>query len=77
MQLSAANLLIAAQQAAKAFPAPRPEGSAFSAALAKEAAPFEPLPFKDAPASERQAPAPSAPVPTASARLGSQVDIRV
>jgi len=77
MQLSAANLLIAAQQAAKASPAPRPDGSAFSAALAKEATPFEPLPFKTTSATEQPAAAPSAPAPTAAARLGSQVDIRV
>ena len=77
MQLSAANLLIAAQQAAKASAAPRPDGSAFSAALAKEATPFEPLPFKDAPASKPQAPARSEPIQTASAPIGSQVDIRV
>jgi len=75
MQLSAANLLIAAQQAAKASAAPRPDAGAFSAALAKEATPFEPLPFKDAPATGQPAAAPSAPV--AAARIGSQVDIRV
>ena len=74
MQLSAANLLIAAQQAAKAALVPRPDAGAFSAALAKEATPFEPLPFKTAPAAEQPA---SAPAPAAAARIGSQVDIRV
>ena len=77
MQLSAANLLIAAQQAAKASPAPRPDGSAFAAALAKEATPFEPLPFKTAPAAEQPSQPSSAPAPTAAAPKGSQVDIRV
>ena len=75
MQISAANLLIASQQAAKA--APRSDG-VFAAAMAKEKPGFEPLAFKQL---ETQAqPAPQAkPLASlaASAPMGSQIDIRV
>ena len=72
MQISAANLLIASQQGAKA--APRGDG-AFATALAKEKAGFEPLAFKQV-AAPRLAPA-TPPAPAASAPMGSQIDIRV
>ena len=69
MQISAANLLIASQQGAKA--APRSDG-AFAAALTKEKLGFEPLAFKRA-AAPQLAPA----APPASAPMGSRIDIRV
>ena len=67
MQISAANLLVASQQGAKAAPA----------TLAKDKPGFEPLTFKQAeaqPASQAAKPAASQ---SAMAPLGSQVDIRV
>ncbi len=75
MQISAANLLVASQQGAKA--APRSNG-AFATELAKEKPGFEPLAFKQAepptqPATQAKPPA----LPMASAPLGSQIDIRV
>jgi len=73
MQISAANLLIAAQQGAKA--APRSDG-AFAAAMAKEKPGFEPLSFKQVETPPRLAPA-TPPAPLASAPVGSQIDIRV
>jgi hypothetical protein len=75
MQISAANLLIASQQGAKA--APRSDG-AFAAAMAKEKPGFEPLAFKQVETAAQPAPQakPSAP-PTASAPMGSRIDIRV
>ena len=73
MQLSAANLLIAAQQFAK--PAPQaPSGSAtFAAAMAGEDG-FAPLDFKQAasPALARPAAA-QAPAP----QIGATLDIRI
>ncbi|HEY0282020.1 MAG TPA: hypothetical protein VGC27_05300 [Rhizomicrobium sp.] len=72
MQISAANLLIASQQGAKA--APRPDG-AFAAALVKEKPGFEPLNFKQAAAPKLAAAAP--PSPQGVAPLGSKIDIRV
>ncbi|MGA7711257.1 MAG: hypothetical protein WCA81_05105 [Rhizomicrobium sp.] len=78
MQISAANILIASQQAAKAAP-PRPEAGVFAAALANEKkTAFEPLSFKQA----AQPPAQAAPASTPSMSatftpLGLQVDIRV
>ena len=76
MQISAANLLVASQQAAKAAPA-APSDGAFAATLAKEKPGFEPLTFKQAEAQPpSQAAKPAAPQ-TALAPLGSQVDIRV
>jgi hypothetical protein len=73
MQISAANLLIASQQGAKA--APRSDG-AFAAALTKEKPGFEPLAFKQVAEAPQRAPA-AQPVPQASTPLGSQIDIRV
>jgi hypothetical protein len=72
MQISAANLLIASQQGAKA--APRP-GGAFAAALADEKPDFEPLEFKQTAAPKFDTAAP--PASPASQRPGSQIDIRV
>ncbi len=76
MQISAANILIASQQAAKAAP-PRADQAAFASALAKENAAFEPLAFKQMAEPAHAAPSASAPKPMASAPKGSQVDIRV
>lgn len=77
MQISAANILIASQQAAKAAPT-RADQAAFASALAKEDTAFEPLAFKRMaePASAAPTTVP-APKPMASAPKGSQVDIRV
>lgn len=73
MQLSAANLLIAAQQATKQAPQP-PKAPAFAAALASETrnkdALFAPLDFKQA--APAQPPA-AGPAP----RIGATLDIRV
>jgi hypothetical protein len=75
MQISAANLLIASQQGAKA--APRSDG-AFAQALAKEKPGFEPLAFKQAETAAQPAPQAKPPgPPAASAPIGSQIDIRV
>jgi hypothetical protein len=75
MQISAANLLIAAQQGAKA--APRSDG-AFAATLAKDKPGFEPLAFKPVETAAHPAPQAKPPAPpTASAPIGSQIDIRV
>jgi len=76
MQISAANILIASQQAAKAAP-PRPEAGVFAAALAKEKTAFEPLAFKQAAQSAQPAETQPTSKPTTSAPMGSQVDIRV
>jgi hypothetical protein len=73
MQISAANLLVASQQAAKA--APRP-GGAFATELAKEKPGFKPLAFKQVETPAQQA-SQARSLPMASAPLGSQVDIRV
>jgi hypothetical protein len=81
MNLSAANLLAAAQQAARQIQQPQPNAKAFSAALStangKEDL-FAPLDFKQA-----ASPAPS-PVgqqsqgnPTAAQRPGANLDIRI
>lgn len=72
MQLSAANLLLAAQQAAKPSP-PQPKAPAFSAALAAETrtdALFAPLDFKQAAPAQTPAAGPAA-------RIGATLDIRV
>jgi hypothetical protein len=74
MQLSAANLLLAAQQAAAKQAPAQPKSPAFAAALAAEAkeALFAPLDFK------QTAPAPASPQPQGpAARIGSSLDIRV
>jgi len=85
MQLSAANLLIASQQAARANPRPAPEAQAqFANALAREkgveTADFAPMDFKKAPAPETPALAPAT-APAApyggAMRLGANIDIRV
>ena len=76
MQISAANLLIASQQGAKAAPA-APTDGAFAAALAKEKPAFEPLTFKQAEAQPMPQAAKPAASQSAMAPLGSQVDIRV
>jgi len=72
MQLSAANLLLAAQAARQA---PQPKPAAFAAALASEAGKdelFAPLDFKQAPAAKPQQAA-QGPLP----RPGATLDIRV
>ena len=75
MQISAANLLVASQQGAKA--APR-SGGAFAAALATEKPGFEPLAFKQVETSAQPAPQAKPPTsPMAFAPVGSQIDIRV
>ncbi|MBS0472585.1 MAG: hypothetical protein JSR60_16045 [Proteobacteria bacterium] len=83
MQLSAANLIIASQQAARANARPSPEAAAqFAGALAKEkgveGAGFEPMDFKSAPQKPQSTPAaaPSAPY-SGAMRIGATVDIRV
>jgi hypothetical protein len=77
MQISAANLLIASQQAP---PAARSDG-AFAAALAQEKTSFEPLAFKQvatsAQAASQVTPAKLPIAQTVSAPMGSQIDIRV
>jgi hypothetical protein len=78
MQISAANLIVAAQQALNK-PSIRPVAPAQSAAQpeAAESAGFEPISFKQA-APERPAQAATAQQPAATPRpIGSQVDIRV
>lgn len=78
MQVSALHTIIAAQQAQNA----KPQRPAAAMAEAKAATPaptptdgFEPLAFAGPAAEAAQAPA--QPAYSASARLGSQVDIRV
>jgi len=76
MQLNGANLLIAAQQAARQAPQAQPNAKAFASALADHAKgdSFAPLDFK-------QTAEPAAPRPAAAsaqpARMGSQLDIRI
>lgn len=75
MQLNGANLLIAAQQAARQAPQAQPNAKAFASALADHTKndSFAPLDFK-------QTAAPAAPRPAAPAqpaRMGSQLDIRI
>lgn len=74
MQISAANLLIASQQGAKA--APRADG-AFASALAKEKTGFEPLAFEQVETPAQPAPLAKSPAPQTPAPVGSQVDIRI
>jgi hypothetical protein len=75
MQISAANLLIASQQGAKA--APRSD-AAFAAALAKEKPGFEPQAFKQVETSAQPALQATLPTPPkAFAPVGSKIDIRV
>ena len=77
MQLSAANLLIAAQQAARQAQPIQPNAKSFSAALASESSKddlFAPLEFKNAAPASGPGPAP---VRNAASRLGSQLDIRI
>jgi hypothetical protein len=75
MQLSAANLLVAAQQAARQAQQPQPK--AFAAALAESAKEdlFAPLDFKTAP----RLVAPSQPARNipAAPQLGANLDIRI
>jgi hypothetical protein len=73
MQISAANLLIASQQGAKA--APLADG-AFATALAKEKPGFEPLAFKQVTAAPMLVSA-TPPAPPGLAPSGSKIDIRV
>ncbi|MEI9997113.1 MAG: hypothetical protein WDM91_21130 [Rhizomicrobium sp.] len=85
MQLSAANLLIAAQQLSRGAARPPADGQTpFASALAKEkgadAASFEPMDFKPATAARPSAvPLAQAPAPAynAGTRLGANLDIRV
>ena len=67
MQLSPANLLLAAQQTPRQAPQPQP--AAFGAALAQAKGDFAPLDFKQA----APAPKPAAPAQ----RPGATLDIRV
>ena len=84
MQLSAANLLIAAQQIARGAAKPAADAQAqFAGALSKESGVegFEPMQFRSAAAPAKPA-APAAPASPAPAyagpmRLGATVDIRV
>ncbi|HWA88511.1 MAG TPA: hypothetical protein VG889_00640 [Rhizomicrobium sp.] len=69
MQLSAANLLLAAQQTPRQVPQPKP--AAFEAALAAETKDFAPLDFK------QTAPAAAPPMPGPAQRPGATLDIRV
>ena len=74
MQLSAANLLIAAQQVARQAPQAQATQASFASALTKEKpadGAFAPLDFKQTTAPARQEPAA---VPT---RPGAMLDIRV
>jgi hypothetical protein len=78
MQISAANLIVAAQQA-PSKPAVRPAAPAQATAQseAAESTGFEPMSFKQA-APETPAQAAAAQQPPATPRpIGSQVDIRV
>jgi hypothetical protein len=84
MQLSAANLIIASQQIARAQAQPSADaGPQFTAALKAnnvETSDFEPMTFKQAaPAAKTDSPAttPSAPGYGQSALLGGTIDIRV
>ncbi|HEV2652531.1 MAG TPA: hypothetical protein VGU69_14815 [Rhizomicrobium sp.] len=84
MQLSAANLIIASQQSARAQAQPAPDaGPQFTAALKAnnvETSDFEPMTFKQAtPAAKADSPAttPSAPGYGQSPLLGGTIDIRV
>ena len=75
MQLSAANLLIAAQQAARQIP--QPNAKAFSAALATESAKddlFAPLDFKQAAPVSTPRPEPSR---ETAGPAGTRLDIRI
>ena len=72
MQLSPANLLLAAQQTPRQAPQPQP--AAFGAALAQAKGDFASLDFKQAaPAATPAAPKPAAPAQ----RPGATLDIRV
>jgi hypothetical protein len=76
MQLSAANLLLAAQQATKQAPQAQPNAKAFSAALADhtKGTSFAPLDFKQTASPPAAQPAASkSPAP----KLGGQIDIRI
>jgi hypothetical protein len=73
MQLSAANLLVAAQQIARQVQ--QPNAKAFSAALASEADDlFAPLDFKQTAGVSAPRPASSQSAPS---RMGTQLDIRI
>jgi hypothetical protein len=75
MQISAANILIAAQQAAKQAPQAKPAAKPFAEALADHSKGdgFAPLNFKQ-PTAPAAAPTQAQ---TPSARPGSQLDIRI
>jgi hypothetical protein len=78
MQLSAANLLVAAQQIARQVQQPQPNAKAFTAALASETSKddlFAPLDFKQT--ASTPAPSQQPPSPATSQRLGANVDIRI
>jgi hypothetical protein len=84
MQLSAANLIIASQQSARAQAQPAADaGPQFTAALKAnnvEPSDFEPMTFKQAAPAAKQESAPattSAPGYGQSALLGGTIDIRV
>ena len=83
MQLSAANLLIAAQQLSRAQ-APAQGGAQFASALEKdggvEGAGFEPMAFKQAAPAKSAAPIAASPAPASyggTGPLGGNIDIRV
>ncbi len=78
MQLSAANLLLAAQQTAKQ--APQPSAPGFASALAAQRSKddlFAPLDFKQAAQAAQPAPQPRPAQAEAPARAGATLDIRV
>ena len=77
MQISAANLIVAAQQAPNAAVRPAAPAHIVAKPEAKDPSDFEPMSFKQA-APDKPAPAASAQGPsTTSLPIGSQVDIRV
>lgn len=80
MQLSAANLLIAAQQLSRPQ-APAQGGAQFASALAKdggvEGAGFEPMAFKQTATAKAPAQTPAPAAASGRGPLGANIDIRV
>ena len=78
MQLSAANLLLAAQQTAKQVPQPNAPGFASTlAAQTRKDDLFAPLDFRQATPTQQPATQPRPAQTEAPARAGSTLDIRV
>jgi hypothetical protein len=78
MQINGANLLIAAQQAAKQAPQAQPNAKAFTSALAEHSGgdSFAPLDFKQTAAAPAPRPAASQSQSPAQ-KLGGTLDIRI